>query len=144
MQGTCPGRARSISSVERISPERQWNLIKEFVQKYGADLFTQQFLAFRNLRAILHQGTSNFLATLIEMKREDRELECGDSLITAIINNEIRFEDAEGMLEEILECVAENYSEYIDYNSTTTQSDRGEKLFIFLDFLRVLSKYERI
>ena len=133
-----------ISSVERISPERQWNLIKEFVQKYGADLFTQQFLAFRNLRAILHQGTSNFLATLIEMKREDRELECGDSLITAIINNEIRFEDAEGMLEEILECVAENYSEYIDYNSTTTQSDRGEKLFIFLDFLRVLSKYERI
>lgn len=133
-----------ISSVERIVPERQWNMIREFIQKYGADLFTQQFLAFRNLRAILHQGTANFLATLAQMKRDDKELECGDSLITAIMANEINFEDAAGMLEETLECVAENYSEYIDYNSTTTQSDRGEKLFTFLDFLRVLSRYERI
>ena len=47
-------------------------------------------------------------------------------------------------LEIIFESVAENYSEYIDYNSTTTHSDKGEKLFMLLDMLRVLTEYERI
>ena len=35
-----------------------------------------------------------------------------------------------------IESVVENYREYRDYNSTTTQSDRGEMLFTLLDFLR--------
>jgi hypothetical protein len=43
-----------------------------------------------------------------------------------------------------LECIAENHAEYRDWNSTTTQSDRGECLHILLDFLRLKAEYERI
>ena len=34
----------------------------------------------------------------------------------------------------MFEAIAENYAEYRDYNSTTTQSDRGELLYMLLDF----------
>ena len=133
-----------ISSVESISSGRIWDSCRAFIENYGADLFTQSFLQFRNLRAILHQGTATYLASLIQMKRDDRELECGDALVSAILSKSIGFENAANMLETILECVGENYSEYIDYNSTTTRSDHGENLYVLLDFLRILSKYERI
>ena len=51
---------------------------------------------------------------------------------------------AKNTLVIILESIAENYSEYIDYNSTTTHSDHGEKLYMLLDMLRVQVGYERI
>ena len=38
----------------------------------------------------------------------------------------------------------EYYSQYIDYNSTTTQSDKGEMLYTLLDFLRLQASYDRI
>jgi hypothetical protein len=44
----------------------------------------------------------------------------------------------------VIEAVAENYAEYRDYNTTTTQSDRGEMLHLLLDFLRIKVAYERI
>ncbi|MBI3468921.1 MAG: hypothetical protein HY000_38440, partial [Planctomycetes bacterium] len=53
-------------------------------------------------------------------------------------------EEAESLLGTVLEAVVENYGEYLDYNSTTTQSDRGELLHMLLDFLRLKASYERI
>jgi hypothetical protein len=47
------------------------------------------------------------------------------------------------MLEIILQAVVENYEEYRDYNTTTTQSDYGENLYVLLDFLRLKAAYER-
>ena len=44
----------------------------------------------------------------------------------------------------VLEAIVENYGEYRDYNSTTTQSDRGEMLYSLLDFLRLRAKYDRV
>ena len=38
----------------------------------------------------------------------------------------------------------ENYPEYVDYNSTTTQSDRGEMLYTLLDYLRLRASYDRV
>lgn len=133
-----------ISSVEAISTPGQWNALKNFIQEYGADLFTQSFLNFRNIRAILHQGTRVYLTTLCDLKRENDEVEFGDKLATRIVEGTENLDRAAGLLEIALECVAENYSEYVDYNSTTTQSDRGENLYALLDFLRVLANYERI
>jgi hypothetical protein len=52
-------------------------------------------------------------------------------------------EEAAALLELAIEAVAENYSEYIDYNSTTTQSDRGDLLYTLLDLLRLGASYER-
>ncbi|MBQ2788179.1 MAG: hypothetical protein IJE97_00980, partial [Thermoguttaceae bacterium] len=133
-----------ISSVEAIATPGQWNALKIFIQEYGADLFTQSFLNFRNIRAILHQGTRVYLTTLCELKRENNECEFGDKLASRIVDGTESLERAASLLEIALECVAENYTEYVDYNSTTTQSDRGEKLYMLLDFLRVLANYERI
>ncbi|MBR2003522.1 MAG: hypothetical protein IJ991_05000, partial [Thermoguttaceae bacterium] len=133
-----------ISSVEAISTQGQWNALKTFVQDYGADLFTQSFLNYRNIRAILHQGTRVYLTTLCELKQENNDVEFGNKLATKIVEGTEDLERAASLLEIALECVAENYTEYVDYNSTTTQSDRGEKLYMLLDFLRELAKYERI
>jgi hypothetical protein len=43
-----------------------------------------------------------------------------------------------------IEAIAENYSEYRDYNSSTIQSDRGEMLYTLLDFLRLRVEYDRV
>ena len=133
-----------ISSVEAIATNSRWKVVKEFVQKYGSDLFTQEFLAFRNIRAILHQGAQNYLSSLIAMKRDNQDLENGEKIVSAILDGSENLDNVAGILETILECVAENYTTYVDYNTTTTQSDRGEMLYVLLDFLRVIASYERI
>src|SRR5205807_9871351 len=46
-------------------------------------------------------------------------------------------------LEIVLRAVVENYEEYKDYNTTTTQSDYGENLHVLLEFLRLKFVYER-
>ena len=43
-----------------------------------------------------------------------------------------------------MEAVVENYAEYVDYNSTTTQSDRGDMLYTLLDYLRLRASYDRV
>src|SRR5208337_3918176 len=53
-------------------------------------------------------------------------------------------EEAVRWLSVAMEAVVENYSEYIDYNSTTTQSDRGDMLYTLLDYLRLRASYDRI
>ena len=47
-------------------------------------------------------------------------------------------------LQTIAEVIVENYSEYKDYNSTTTQSDHGELLYTLIDCLRLKASYERV
>ena len=133
-----------ISSVEGILGSSIWEGLKAFIQKYGSDIFTQNFLSFRNLRAILHQGVGNYLQSLLRIRGEERELESGELLIDDLANERIPMRQAVFYLELVFECIAENYSEYIDYNSTTTHSDHGEKIYMLLDMLRVLTQYERI
>ena len=53
-------------------------------------------------------------------------------------------EEAVRWLGLALEAVVENYAEYIDYNSTTTQSDRGEMLYTLLDYLRLRTSYDLV
>jgi len=80
----------------------------------------------------LHQGVVSWLTSLQEEPRDDApqkllsDLESGAAL-----------EDAAEQLGLVLESIIENYGEYRDYNSTTTQSDRGELLYMLLDFLRL-------
>ena len=44
----------------------------------------------------------------------------------------------------VIEAIVENFAEYRDYNSTTTQSDRGDLLYTLLDFLRLRVHYDRV
>ena len=140
-----------ISSVEGIADQipstganPYWLETKQFIQRFGSDIFTQDFLVFRNIRAILHQGVGNYLHSLMALYRDGQTLEIGEGLIDALVQHQYPFQQAVSCLETVLECVAENFSEYIDYNSTTTHSDHGEKIYMFLDMLRVLTMYERI
>jgi hypothetical protein len=121
-----------------------WDEVKEFVLRYGHDIFTQQNMGFGNLRAILHQGVEHYLQALMKIKKEDGEVEIAAKLLDDLEKRRIDWEKASSILEIILESIAENYSEYVDYNSTTTHSDHGEKLYMLLDMLRVLVGYERL
>ena len=133
-----------ISPVESLGNPGYWNEVKSFIQKYGADIFIQQFMGFGNLRAVLHQGVEHFVRSLLRIKQEEGEVEIGEKLISDIVARKISIDNAVSRLEIVFECVAENYSEFVDYNSTTTHSDHGDKLYMLLDMLRVQIGYERL
>ena len=60
------------------------------------------------------------------------------------IGKEIGYPEAISFLTIALEAVVENYGDYCDYITNTTQSDQGSYLYILLDFLRLRAKYERV
>ncbi|MCE5266837.1 MAG: hypothetical protein LLG00_03010 [Planctomycetaceae bacterium] len=128
-----------LSVLESVSDPQQWRSLKQFIESYGGDLFTQQFLSLGNVRGILHQGVPQYLETL----REEAESEEPIRLV-ADLDASIGMDEAAHWLSTALEAVLENYGEYIDYNSITTQSDRGEMLYTLLDFLRLRAHYERL
>lgn len=133
-----------ISPIESIMDRKVWGDVKAFIQKFGSDLFTQQFMGFGNLRAVLHQGVENYLRSLVNIYEDEGELEMGEVLVKELAERKFPWDEAVFCLEIIFEAIAENYSEYIDYNSTTTHSDKGERLYMLLDMLRVQTGYERI
>ena len=44
----------------------------------------------------------------------------------------------------VFESILDHHAEFLDYNSTTTQSDRGDLIYMFHDFLRLRVRYERV
>lgn len=127
-----------LSVLEKVQHKSAWGSLEDFIKKYGGGLFTQQFFHYSNIRAILHQGVDQWLQHLQESPARP-DLRLLDELGTAISKNQ-----AVAHLTLVLEAVLENYNEYADYNSTTTQSDNGACLYMFLDFLRLRSRYDRI
>ncbi|WP_254510741.1 hypothetical protein [Anatilimnocola floriformis] len=132
-------RTLRLSVLERVHDKTTWKKVIAFVEKYGADLFTQRFLNLSNIRAIIHQGPARWLKSLQEEPADDAPQKLLDDLTT-----EKALEDNAEMLNIVLEAILENYGEYRDYNSTTTQSDRGELLYMLLDFLRLRTRYDRV
>ncbi|MFO0902458.1 MAG: hypothetical protein U0939_05620 [Pirellulales bacterium] len=126
-----------LSVLEKLQDSRSWKKVVKFIEQYGADLFTQHFLNLGNVRSILHRGVREWLRQL----QEDGEVEIP---LLEDLNRAIPRDEAVEQLTLILEAIHENYGEYRDYNSTTTQSDRGEMLFTLLDFLRLRTRYDRI
>lgn len=128
-----------LSVLETVSEPQRWQRLKEFIERYGADLFTQRFMNLGNLRGILHQGVQEYLETLKEEPDPDEEYR-----LLGEIDTVIPLDEAAHWLGIAIEAVVENYGEYIDYNSITTQSDRGDMLYTLLDFLRLRSNYDRL
>ena len=91
-----------------------------------------------NVRAILHCGSENWLAD------QERYAEDPPLRIVEALGTEISHVEAADQLNLILEAIVENYHEYRDYNSTTTQSDSGDMLYTLLDFIRVRIAYDRV
>jgi hypothetical protein len=132
-------RTLRLSVVEKLSSAEDWPRFVAFVERYGADLFTQKFLSLGNLRGILHQGVEEWLAGLSE---DDEAVE--NIRLLAELGEQWPRTDAVELLSIALETVVENYRAYRDYNTTTTQSDHGELLYTFVDFLRQRAAYDRV
>ena len=132
-------RTLRLSVLEKIKDDDSWQKLVAFVKRYGRDLFTQQFLNLANIRSILYQGVDTWIQQLEEHPSESFDLPLLEELDVGIPRDE-----AVKWISLSLEAVVENYAEYRDYNSTTTQSDRGDLLFNLFDFLRLLSNYERV
>ena len=111
----------------------------KFIERYGSELFTQNFFTYGNVHAILHEGIDAWLEQL-----QADEQTYGDLRLVQDLDGSLSKSDARKHLSLIIEAVVENYAEYRDYNATTTQSDRGEMLHTLLDFLRLKAVYERI
>ena len=128
-----------LSVLETVADAEQWRRLKRFIERYGGDLFSQHFMNFGNLRGILHQGVREYLETL----RDEPETE-GEFRLFTELDGAISLDEAAHWLSVAIEAVVENYGEYVDYNSITTQSDRGDMLYTLLDFLRLRAGYDRV
>jgi hypothetical protein len=133
-------RSIRFSPLEVAFEEERWQDLKQFIIDYGKDLFTQSFMNFGNLRAIMTQGVDVFLEWLSEKPNAEEEFKVVDDLL----EERLPKDKAIVLLGVTIESVLDNYNEYLDYNSSTTQSDRGDMLYTLLDFLRVVGNYERL
>ncbi len=133
-------RTLRLSVLETIDGTGTWRQLAEFIQSYGKGIFTQGFLRLANVRAILHQGVGNWL----EQATANQDSDEVRPLLDAIEAGEISSEDAQRWLAVVFEAIIDHFAEYKDYNSTTTQSDRGEMLYMLLDFLRLRVRYDRV
>lgn len=132
-------RGVRLSVLETVVEQHRWSDLKRFIQRYGRDIFSQRFMILGNLRAILHQGVEAWLAALEEEPNPEEAVS-----LLADLDGKIKRDDAVRWLSIALEAVVERYAEYVDYNTTTTQSDRGDMLFMLLDFLRIATSYDRV
>jgi hypothetical protein len=132
-------RGARLSVLESVSDEQQWDQLRNFIQCYGGDLFTQHFMNLGNLRAILLAGVEAYLDQLGELPEDEAPLR-----LLADLDGPLDRAEAVHWLGLAIEAVVENYPEYIDYNSITTQSDRGDMLYTLLDFLRLRANYDRV
>jgi hypothetical protein len=132
-------RGVRLSVLEAVNSRGPWGELKRFIEQYGSDLFTQRFMNHGNLLGILHQGVDSWLNSLTEEPGEEDHFQLLDDL-----DNRVPREEAVRWLTVAMEAVVENYAEYVDYNSTTTQSDRGDMLYTLLDYLRLRASYDRV
>jgi hypothetical protein len=131
-------RTLRLSVLEKVSDKTSWLRLVEFIMQYGEDLFTQRLLQLGNVRAILHQGAEVWLAQLEDSPEGE------DFKLIRELDRGIARTKAARYLTLVFEAIIENYNEYRDYNSTTTQSDQGDLLHMFLDFLRLRVRYDRV
>ena len=128
-----------LSILEKVTDAKQWKRTVEFIQRFGGDLFHQQFMNPGNLRSILQSGAVQWLEDATERAEDSDELPT-----LALVKDEDARRESLRQLELVIEAVLENHAEYLDYNSTTTQSDRGDMLYTLLDLARVRVVYDRV
>ncbi|HEV3343120.1 MAG TPA: hypothetical protein VG125_22295, partial [Pirellulales bacterium] len=132
-------RTLRLSVIERLSDQDRWEPLKAFIERYGREIFTPRFMNQGNLRALLHRGVDAHLKQI----EDDPEL-ADEWQLVGDLDQTIPRSTAVEQLTLVIESVVENYAEFKDFNSTTTQSDRGDLLHILLDLLRLKMSYERV
>src|SRR5439155_21527440 len=132
-----------LSALEAVLADADWADLKSFVRAWGGDLFTVRFLTLSNIRGILGQGVNAWLDRQADPDSQS-PTETAPKLIDAWAEADLERGKTVRLFEIVLQSLVEYYDEYRDYNTTTTQSDYGENLYILLDFLRLKASYDRI
>jgi hypothetical protein len=127
-----------VSTLETLRTEAEWDGLRDFIRRYGRDLFHIRFLAPGNLRGILQRGVGAYLDDLRAHPDPLHPVRLAEDL-----DHGVPRADAERHLQVVLQTLLENYEEYKDYSATAPQSDYGDNLDILLAFLRLKAAYER-
>jgi hypothetical protein len=114
-------------------------IVADFIRKYGGDLLHASQLTLGNVRAILRMGVGNYLDYLAREVDPLHEI----TLIADLQAGRYRRSQAESCLEFLYSVVVDKFDRFVEYNTTTTQSDYGEKFNCLLDFLRLEARYDR-
>jgi hypothetical protein len=128
-----------LSIVEDLHDDERALEVERFIETYGDDLFHARALTLGNARAIVQQGADALLAELEESVAPYQPIKLLDDIDADVIDRE----EAVDLAEFVYEAVVDNFDRFIEYNTTTTQSDYGSQLYCLLDFLRLESLYER-
>ncbi|MCA9040983.1 MAG: hypothetical protein KDA65_11595 [Planctomycetaceae bacterium] len=128
-----------LSAAERLRNPDNWELVKSFIVDYGHELFHATQLALGSIRTILNQGVEPFLEYLKEIEEPMHP----SKLLADIENGKISKDQAVDALELIYSSIIDKYDRFVDYNTTTTQSDYGEMIYVLLSFLVLESDYDR-
>ncbi|WP_437202356.1 hypothetical protein [Planctomicrobium sp. SH664] len=132
-------RTMRISAVDGLRKEEDWEEVTRFIKRYGGDLFHASQLTLGNVRAILHNGVDWFLDYLEEEQDPLRPIKLLEDLDKGLIDRE----DAEWFLDQVYSIIVDRFDRFLEYNTTTTQSDYGEMIYSLLDFLRLEALYDR-
>lgn len=132
-------RKLRLSVLETIRGEEEWQSIKGFVRRYGADLFHPRSLTPGNLRGVLHRGVEAYLDHLVQEPDPLHPLRLVEDLEAGTISRT----QAARAVQVVMQAVLENYEEYKDYQLTTTQANYGQNIHLLLDFLRLKAAYAR-
>ena len=125
--------------LETVTDNGRWRKLKGFIQTLRRRPVHPAVHELRQPAGDPAPGSRRLPGSLEEQPDADGRCGCWTTWTAGLPR-----EEAVRWLELILEAVVENYGEYIDYNSTTTQSDRGEMLYTLLDFLRLSASYDRV
>ncbi|MBX3448741.1 MAG: hypothetical protein KF777_04230 [Planctomycetaceae bacterium] len=128
-----------LTSVETLRMEALWDETREFIQRFGGELLHARILTLGHVRAILHNGIGKFLDYL----DENEDPLHPSPLLEAIRSGAADRGEVEEQLRLIYQIVVEKFDRFLEYNTTTTQSDYGEMFYTLLDFLRLEAAYDR-
>lgn len=132
-------RTMRLSAVDYLRVDGEAAKIEQFIETYGNELFHASQLTLSHVRAILHHGIDWYLDYLSEFDDPAHPLR----LLEDIGSGKVSRSEVISALELTYSIIVDKYDRFLEYNTTTTQSDYGEKLFCFLEFLRLEAQYER-
>lgn len=119
-------RTLRLSVLETIDGSGSWKSLCDFIQQYGKGLLTQGFLKLLNVRAILHQGVGKLSSTCDGESRYRRiELTPLCFLLELLHQKKHNAGYRWSLKRSSIITVSTSI-----YNSTTTQSDRRNVVYV--------------
>jgi hypothetical protein len=128
-----------LSVIEDLHDDDRAAEVKEFISNYGEDLFHTRMLTLGNARAIVHNGAEALLEELQNSIAPLKPVQLLEDIEMGIIDHE----EAVELAEFVYEAVVDNFERFLEYNTTTTYSDYGNRLYCLLDFVRLEALYDR-